>query len=152
MLSRFEEFTRNIALAYKYIIKIKSFEMEEYGLKGSNVACLFFLGKNEAGLTAGELCEKCMEDKAAVSKSLALLKDKGYISKDDKKYKAKYFITPEGMDVFKEIAIAIHNAVEVGGGGLSDTERENFYNTLNKIVKNLAALIHESEDNNELYK
>ena len=100
MISRFEEFTKSVSQAYKYIIKIKSHEMVEYGLKASNVTCLFFLGKHADGLNATELCELCMEDKAAVSKSLAVLKEKGYVTQDeDKKYKAKYVITPQGKEI-----------------------------------------------------
>lgn len=146
MIQRFEEFTKNIALAYKYIIKIKSYEMNEYGLKGSNVTCLFFLGKHPEGLMATELCELCLEDKAAVSKSLALLKEKGYVSQEeDKKYKSKYFITQEGKKVFSEISVVINDAVEKVGGNLTKEERDVFYDALERIVNNLGTLCNERE-------
>ncbi len=147
MISRFEEFTKSVSQAYKYIIKIKSHEMTEFGLKASNVTCLFFLGKHTDGLTATELCELCMEDKAAVSKSLAVLKEKGYVTQDDdKKYKAKYVITPQGKDVFDQISVIIEKVVEKVGDGLTDNERETFYKALGMIVKNLAAICGEVEN------
>lgn len=142
MIQRFEEFTSNISLAYKYIIKIKSHEMTEYGLKASNVTCLFFLGKHPDGLMATELCDLCMEDKAAVSKSLAVLKEKGYVSQtaDGKKYRQKYYITESGKKIFDEISIVIENVVEKVGAGLTDEERCVFYKALGKIVTNLGEL------------
>lgn len=147
MVERFEEFTKQIALAYKYIIKIKSYEMSEYGLKGSNVTCLFFLGKNPDGLSATELCEKCMEDKAAVSKSLAVLKEKGYVmQKEEGRYKAKYFITESGKKVFNELGQIINEVVVKAGDGLNDEERNMFYASLEKIVNNLAELTSERGD------
>ncbi|MBQ3109578.1 MAG: MarR family transcriptional regulator [Clostridia bacterium] len=147
MIQRFEEFTSNIAKAYKSIIKIKGHEMTEYGLKASNVTCLFHLGKNEDGLTATELCALCMEDKAAVSKSLSLLKEKGYIEQEDdnKKYKLKYFITPSGKKVFDEISIVIGQVVSQVGDGLTDEERNVFYKSLGIIVQNLNTLCTASE-------
>ena len=142
MIQRFEEFTSNISQAYKSIIKIKSHEMTEYGLKASNVTCLFYLGKHEEGLTATELCEKCMEDKAAVSKSLAVLKERGYVMHQDdgKKYKLKYFITDAGKRVYEEISLIIADVVGRVGEGLTDEERNIFYKALGTIVKNLNEL------------
>ena len=147
MIQRFEEFTTNISLAYKYVIKIKGHEMTDYGLKASNVTCLFFLGKHKEGLTATELCYLCMEDKAAVSKSLAVLKEKGYVAQesDDKKYKLKYFITQSGKKVFDEISCVIEKIVERVGDGLSDEERRVFYKSLGVMVKNLGAICEEME-------
>ncbi len=139
MIGRFEEFTKQVALAYKYIIKIKSHEMEDYGLKGSNVTCLLFLGQNPDGLTAAELCERCMEDKAGISKSLALLKEKGFICREEaKKYKGKYFISEKGMKIVTELNNTINNVVENAGDGFDDKERTIFYNVFEKIVTNLA--------------
>lgn len=148
MIQRFEEFTSNIALAYKYIIKIKAYEMSEYGLKAANVTCLFFLGKYEDGLTATELCELCREDKAGVSKSLAFLKEKGYIlqNEDGKKYRSKYVITEPGKKIFEKIAIKIGNVVEKVGEGVTDEERNIFYNTLATMVANLRELCNETEN------
>ncbi len=139
MIQRFEEFTSNISSCYKSVIKIKGHEMTEFGLKGSNVTCLFHLGKNPDGLTATELCSLCMEDKAAVSKSLAVLKEKGYVILEDseKKYKGKYYITDSGKKVYDQIGVVIEKVVEKVGDGLTDEERNVFYKALGIIVNNL---------------
>lgn len=150
MIHRFEEFTSNISLAYKYIIKIKACEMSEFGLKAANVTCLFFLGKYEDGLNAGELCELCMEDKAGVSKSLAFLKEKGYVEQKDegKKYRSKYVITQSGKKVYAEIEEKIDRIVKKVGEGIDDEERKVFYRTLSRMVANLGELSSEREKKN----
>ena len=53
--------------------------MTEFGLKGTHVMCLFFLHHTPEGLTAAQLCQLCAEDKAAISRTIATLKEKGYI-------------------------------------------------------------------------
>lgn len=144
MIERFEEFTKQVTLAYKYILKIRSYEMVEFGLKGSNVTCLLVVGQNPQGVTATELCELCMEDKAGVSKSLAVLKDKGFITQEnDKKYKAKYFVTPMGEKAVENIKTVIDYVVEKAGEGLSDAKRAVFYTSFEKIVNNLGEICEE---------
>lgn len=118
--------------------------MESYGLKGSNVTCLVFLGQSPEGLTAAELCERCMEDKAGISKSLAALKEKGFIDREEnKKYKGKYFISDTGMKIVNKLNSTINNVVEDAGNGFSNSERTVFYNVFEKIVSNLAEICSE---------
>ena len=59
MLERYEEFTTKINLAYKYIMKIKTHEMNNLDLKAANLNVIFYLGKSLDGLTASELCWLC---------------------------------------------------------------------------------------------
>lgn len=147
MINRFEEFNRNIALAHKYIIGIKSREMNKYGLKGANVMCLFFIGSHKDGLTPAELCSLCCEDKAGISKSLSTLKEKGYVAGvGEGKYKIKYTITDEGLEIYEEISRFIITAVDAAGHGLTENEREVFYKALEKIVLNLEKLTQELKD------
>lgn len=146
MIRRFEEFTKNIAMANKYIVKIKSYKMNKFGLKASNVMCLFFLGKNLDGLTPTELCEMCGEDKAGISKSLFALKEKGYVFANDdgdKKYKVKYTITEKGKKAYEEISEFIVKAVDRAGGSLTEEERTLFYKTLGTIVSNIGEFCKE---------
>lgn len=141
MTERFEEFVSNINRAYKHILKIKAYEMQEFGLKAAHVMTLFFIGKHPEGLTAGELSELCREDKAGISKALAELKKQGYVEADDadgtKKYRSKYKISEKGKSVYQKISEIIIHAVEVCSNGVSETERINFYNTLDVIVLNI---------------
>ena len=141
MIERFEDFTSNIALANKSILKIKAHEMEKFGLKASHVMCLYYLGKYPEGLTAGELVKLCEEDKAAVSKNVATLKEKGMLYLDDdngaKKYRAKYVITEEGKAVYEKISKIILQAVASCSADLTDEERNTFYKSLETIAMNL---------------
>ena len=127
-----------ITVCYKYLQKIKSTEMTEYGLKGSHVMCLFFLNQNESGLTAAQLCQLCAEDKAAISRNLSSLQEKGLIVTDEtKKYRALITLTPKG----KEIALCLNGLIEqwvsFGGDGLEDSDRAAFYRGLDIISNNL---------------
>ena len=95
MYDRFETFTARISSIYRCIQKIKSMEI---GLKGSHVMCLFHLGRQDdghpgsagGGLTAGELCALCGEDKAAISRSIAELEERGYLLRPDADGKKAY--------------------------------------------------------------
>jgi hypothetical protein len=73
MNRRFQSFVTGITVCYKYIQRIKTLEMTEFGLKGAHVMCLFFLHQNPEGLMAAQLCQLCAEDKAAISRTLAVL-------------------------------------------------------------------------------
>ena len=150
MIRRFKEFTKNISFAYKYIIKIKSAAIKEFGLKGSHVMCLFYIGESENGLTATKLCKLCGEDKAAISKSLAALVELGYVeleNDENKKYRSKYSLTKSGKKVKNALDFKIADVVSDGGIGLTEEEREVFYSALQKIVDNLEKISQKfSED------
>jgi DNA-binding MarR family transcriptional regulator len=140
MIGRFKEFTKNISFAYKYIIKLKSAAIREFGLKGSHVMCLFYVGEADNGLTATKLCKLCGEDKAAISKSLSALLELGYVeleNDENKKYRSKYFLTKSGKRVKDALDVKISDVVADGGIGLTEEEREAFYSALQKIVDNL---------------
>lgn len=69
MEEHYETFTVLIARINRSIKRIKSAEMAEFQLKGPYVSCLYYLSLTD-GLTAAALCERCDEDKAAISRSL----------------------------------------------------------------------------------
>lgn len=148
MIERFEKFHQNTALAYKYITKIKTLETDKYGLKASNLMCLYFLGKNEEGLTAMQLCGLCGEDKAGISKSLSVLKEKNYVfsdEKSDKKYRVVFKITDSGKEVYEKINATIFDVVEMVGAGLGEEERAIFYKSFETIVDNLKSYYNAME-------
>ena len=138
MLERFAEFVNGITVCYKYIQRIKNMEMTEFGLKGMHVSCLFYLNQNSDGLTAAQLCTLCAEDKAAISRVVSELREKGYIQPGSKKnYRDPLLLTPAGKELAKKMEPLIKTWVCVGGEGVSDQQRENFYETLNSIASNL---------------
>ena len=145
MIQRFDAFVSGITSCYKLIQRIKSMEMTEFGLKGTHVMCLYYLRQNPAGLTASQLCGLCAEDKAAISRTVAELKNRGYITTlSQKAYRAMLTLTAAGQEVARRFDRLIESWVRVGGDGLSDEERSDFYKTLSTITENLRSRI-ESE-------
>lgn len=142
MLDRFEIFTKNVASADKFVKKIKENEMRRFGIHGSCVMCLFYLGRSEDGLTPMELRELCGEDKAAISRALATLREKKYadIVDEGKIYRAKYRITEDGRAVAESIREAVGRAVFGAGNDITEEELEVFRETFGKIVRNLKAI------------
>lgn len=137
MLQRFEAFVTGITVCYKYIQKIKSVEMTELGLKGAHAMCLFFLHHNPQGLTAAQLCQLCAEDKAAISRTLVSLQEKGYIRTGERKYRFPLRLTEAGTHVAQQLDDQICQWVSFGGDGLTDEERTVFYKALSHISENL---------------
>ena len=82
MEERFETFTVLITRISRSIKRIKADEMADFELKGPHVSCLYYLSQRD-GMTAAELCERCDEDKAAISRSLDDLEKNGYIKNSD---------------------------------------------------------------------
>ena len=100
MTGRFETFTVLINRISRNIRKIKNQEMAEYNLRSSHISCLYYL-YTSGGLTATDLCERCEEDKATVSRSLEYLENNGYLiceSKSAKRYKSPLTLTDKGLD------------------------------------------------------
>ena len=107
MIERFDAFVTGITTCYKYIQKIKSIEMTDLGLKGNHVMCIFYLNRNDKGLTAAELSQLCGEDKAAISRTLGRLQEEGYVKSGEKKYRAPLHLTESG----KKIAQYVDNLI-----------------------------------------
>ena len=149
MFERFEDFTSYVSLAYKYIIRIKSIEMQAFGLRASHVMCLFHIGRSAEGLTAVELVELCREDKAGISKTLAALREGGLIKADDetglKKYRTKWQVTDQGSEVCTKLSSIITTATGSCGSTLTSEEREVFYRAFGKIVDGLGAYCEKLE-------
>ena len=145
MIQRFQSFVGGISSCYKYIQHIKSIEMEEFGLKGNHVMCLFFLSQHPQGLTATSLCQLCAEDKAAISRTIASLQKDGFIAACDKKYRALLQLTQKGKQVAQQVNQLIEQWVGFGGSGLSEEDRATFYRVLDIISTNLKTNIENNE-------
>ena len=86
MTERFETFTVLINRISRNIRKIKNQEMAEYDLRSAHVSCLYYIYTSE-NTTATELCEKCEEDKATISRALDYLEQNGFITCESKRAK-----------------------------------------------------------------
>ena len=144
MIDRFENLTSGVTQIYKSIQKIKRCRMDSLGLKGTHVMCLHYLEAYPDGLTASDLCDKCKEDKAGISRILADLEKNRLIAydpqtniKETKRYRAKAILTDEGKKYAKKITNLIIHATIAGGQGIGEKERDIFYQVLFQIADNL---------------
>ena len=139
MKERFETFTVLIAKISRNIRKIKNQEMSEYGLRSAHVSCLYYLYSAKY-LTATELCERCEEDKATISRALDYLEANEYIScesKFAKRYKSPLTLTEKGKVVGKKIADKINSVLDEISVALTEEERISFYQSLAVISNGL---------------
>lgn len=139
MKERFETFTVLIAKISRNIRKIKNHEMAEYGLRSAHISCLYYL-YSAGSLTATELCERCEEDKATISRALDHLEENEYItcgSKLAKRYKSPLTLTEKGRSVGKKIADKINYVLDEVCNVLTEEERIEFYRCLNVISSSL---------------
>ena len=142
MEKRFETFTVLIAKISRNIRKIKNQEMADYDLRSPHISCLYYLYSSE-GLTATELCERCEEDKATISRSLGYLERNGYLAceaKSSKRYKSPLLLTEKGKEAGKKIAGKIDRVLDEISTGLTEEERISFYRSLSVISDGLEAI------------
>lgn len=142
MIDRFETFTVLINRINRNIKKIKNQEMSEYNLRSAHVSCLYYLYINK-GATATDLCERCEEDKATISRALDYLETNGFLtceSKSVKRYKSPLILTNKGNEAGEKIAGKINGVLDAISGGLTDEERVAFYRSLSIISESLEAV------------
>ena len=147
MRERFETFTALIARISRSIRKIKNQEMAEYGLKSPHVCCLYYIYLSD-GLTATELCERCEEDKATISRSLDYLERQGYLlgePQQTKRYKSPRHLTERGREVGAKIAEKIARVLSEVGINEAETERVTFYRELSDICERLEETVRRLE-------
>ena len=146
MVGRFEIFTLGLSEITSSWNKIASDELKPFGLKGTYVIFLIALYKHPEGLTSANLSEMCNRDKAEVSRAIKALEAKGFIVRENvtvNGYRAKITLTDEGYSVTKAIRERVKLAVEKGGEGLSEEQRESFYTALETISHNLKIISKE---------
>lgn len=137
MDNRFENFTISILKLNKLIHKIKLHEMTEYGLKAIHVMCLYYLDKQQSALTSSELARLTLEDKAAISRAVALLSEKGYITYVSNGYNSPIALTEEGRAVARAIDEKADNAVKAGSERLTDEQSAEMRLYLTHVADNL---------------
>lgn len=150
MQDRFETFTVLINKISRNIRKIKNQEMEAYNLRSAHVSCLYYLYK-EQDLTATELCERCAEDKATISRALDYLEQNAYLvsaPKAAKKYKSPITLTDKGVETGKIISDKIDAVLLDISSSLTESERVAFYQSLSIICDRLEHIC-ENKDSHE---
>lgn len=140
MLDRFEQFSYSIHNIYKYITKIERDVMEKYGLRGAYAQYLVIMSRFPEGITSSKLSEICDKDKAAISRIVAEMEDKGLLVRrtdKDNLYRARLVLTDEGVKAAEYVCEKATRAVALAGGNLGEEERGIMYGSLAIIETNL---------------
>ncbi|MBR5633297.1 MAG: MarR family transcriptional regulator [Clostridia bacterium] len=143
MTDRFERFSFAISEISKYWHRLASEEMEKHGLKGPHAIYITTLLRNPEGLTAPQICEISGKDKADVSRMMSIMEKKGLVTKESVNknlYRAVFRLTEEGKAAAEYVAGRAQLAVDIAGGGLTDTQRTVFYESLEIITNKLREL------------
>ena len=146
MIGRFEIFTLALSEITSNWNKIATEELKPYGLKGGYIVYLIALFKKTDGLTAANLCEICNKDKAEVSRAIKALEEKNFITRTNTTvsgYRANITLTEKGRKITHTLRERIKLIVEKGGSGLTEEQRETFYNALSTISENLKIISKE---------
>ena len=118
----FERFTVSILRLNKLVQRIKIYEIKKFGLKSIHVMCLYYLNCHPEGLTASELVKLTLEDKAAISRALATMREEGYAEYDSATHNADVRLTPKG----KQLAEYIVGRAAAAFDGLGHRMRKAF--------------------------
>ena len=122
-------------------------QQESNSIKNQRALLNDYLGKHPEGLTATQLTELCKEDKAAISRTLSQLSSKGLVScelpEHKRSYRTLYYLTEEGNTVVKKISSRIYSALAHGGDGMTEEQRLNLYDSLERISHNLEQYLTE---------
>ena len=142
MTDLYISFTVSIAKLNKLVQKIKSIEMGKHDLQPIHASCVYYLSKNPQGLTAKELRDMTVEDKAAVSRALKTLQDKGYAEYAPHGRNEFVKLTEAGDKLAQDIKDKVKSAVDAGSADLTAEQREFFYSSLLEITNHLTEYYH----------
>lgn len=146
MLSRFQQFSYVISEINRQIQKIERDEMIKYGCKGAFAQYLVALLNHPEGLTAARLCQICDKDKAAVSRMVSEMQEKGMVTRNSEStraYNAPILLTEDGRKAAEHVCMKARAAVKAVGGEMSEEERRVLYSLLDSIAVKLQRLSEE---------
>ena len=146
MIERFERFSLAIFGISRYWHKLAAEEMAAYALKGSHAIYLTAMYRCDEGVTAPQLCELCGRDKSDVSRTVAVLQEKGFVTKEEVNrslYRGLLKLTDQGRAAAEQISRRASLAVELAGADLSDEARSCFYEALDSITGHLREISKE---------
>ena len=145
-MNRFEQFSYVISGINRHIQKIERDEMIKYGYKGAFAQYLVALRRYPKGITSAKLCEICDKDKAAISRVLTEMQEKGLIlreTQNDHRYNALIKLTAEGLKAAAYVDERAQAAIEAVGNEMTDENRAAFYATLDFIAAKLQTISKE---------
>ena len=124
--------------------------MEKYGLKGPHSIYLVVMHRFPDGITAPQLCEYCGKDKSDVSRMMAIMEQKGLVTKESihqNRYGGTFKLTEEGWKAAEFVCTRAALAVEIAGRDLTEEMRAAMYDSLESIATNLRDLSREGLPN-----
>lgn len=142
---RFEKFTLLLDGIHKGINKLKDELAPALGVKNVHLLWLYHLWRSPEGLTSAEIAQARKIDRSLVSREIEALEESGYITLADvkgrrRKYNARISLTDKGSELAERIAeeaMRIQAAVDCG---ISESDLECFYTTLEKLYYNFEKL------------
>ncbi len=143
---RFEDFVGLITAIEKEIQRIKTVELERFGLRAGDLMCVYNLQKCPEGLTSSELARAAGVDRAAVSRVIGRLSDEGFVEVGEHeggstgRYRAPVRLTEKGHAVMVEVDDIIREVVSEAGSGLSPSKREAMYASLSSVLERLKTI------------
>lgn len=146
MVERFEHFSLAIFEISRYWHKLTAEEMAAYGLKGPHAMYLTAMYRCGEGVTGPQLCQLCGRDKSDVSRHVAILLEKGFVTKEgdsQSRYRGLLKLTDRGRAAAEQVAKRASLAVELAGADLSEETRACFYSALDAITARLRAISKE---------
>ena len=146
MLSRYEQFSYMVSVINRHIQKLERDEMVRFGYKGAFAQYLITMLHYPQGVTAAQLSEICDKDKAAVSRIVTEMIEKGLVirkSTTETMYRAKLTLSQEGEKVAQFVARRASAAIEAMGNELSEEQRKILYFALDTISHKLHTLSKE---------
>lgn len=146
MVERYEQFSYMVSVISRHIQKIERDEMEKFGHKGAFAQYLTVMRHYPDGVTASQLSDLCDKDKAAVSRVVTEMIEKGLVVRNcanETLYRAKLVLTDEGRKIAEYVANRAIVAVAAVGNELTDEERKLFYSTLEFIATRLHSISKE---------
>lgn len=140
MIDRYQQFSYIVSVINRQIQKIERDEMEKYGYKGAFAQYLMAMRRNPAGVTSAQLSDMCDRDKAAVSRVITEMIEKGLVvrkSANETFYRAKLTLTQKGAEIADYIARQGAAAVAAVNNELTKEELKAFYSNLDYIADKL---------------
>ena len=136
---KFQLFNKRLLQITNEIQRLRLLYLKQFGLTGIHFVCIVALdGKGE--LTAKELMEEDVVDKAQVSRALNDLIDKCYVQAVPGQtgvYKKKYALTDKGREMAGKVKQIAADIVLKADEGISEEDIAVMYSTLDRIYSNL---------------
>ena len=146
MVDRFERFSLAISEINRYWHKLAAEELAPYGLKAAHATYLTAMARHPEGIAVPDLCEECGKDKSDASRMIAILEEKGLVTKQatgGSRYRGLLLLTEAGREAARHVCVRAGYAVELAGCDLTPEARDSFYQSLESITANLRQLSRE---------